>query len=381
MNFFVILTTECDLECSYCYGKIWDGGNDEGKDKVNTEEVDCFLPLTVSYDVQKLADFCAMDKECGIMFYGGEPMLQPGKIMDIMERVPAKDFMIQTNGLHLAELPEKYLARLSGLQISVDGDKSTTDGYRGTGVYDRIIHNLSHVTPQFKGELIARMTVREQIDIYKQVMHLVHLGLFDAVHWQLDAGFGPDYGKRKFGKWAREIYNPGITKLADEWLSLLRMGIVMRLYPFLGIMQSLLAASRPEAGGISPGEAIRLRCGAGWAHYAIQTDGNIVPCPVMAGMKKFYAGDLSSSPNKLKEFEVGGRCTGCEMKGTCGGRCLFANEHDFWGSGYDDVCGTVKHLLETMIRIKPEVEKLIREGVISFEDFGYTEFNSCEIIP
>ncbi len=340
MNFFVILTTECDLECSYCYGKIWE----EGKDEVSEEQVDCFLPATISYGIPKLASFCAKDKDCGIMFYGGEPLLESGRITEIMDSVPAKSFLIQTNGTRLDRLPKKYLSRLDGIQVSIDGDRSTTDGYRGAGVYDTIIRNLKPIQHIFKGELIARMTIREQTDIYEQVMHLVHLGLFDAIHWQLDAGFGPDYGNRNFGEWAAESYNPGMTKLIEEWLELLRMGVVMRLYPFLGIMQSLLK-----------GEDVRLRCGAGGAHYAIQTDGNIVPCPVMAGMKKYYAGSLSSDPNRLKRFDVGGRCSGCGMKGICGGRCLFASAHDFWGSGYADVCGTVAYLISTLQKMKPEV--------------------------
>ena len=367
MNFFLILTTECNLRCSYCYGKIWD----EGKDEVMDKDIDYFLPMKISYDIRKLAGFCKKDKNCGILLYGGEPLLEMEKLKEVMDNVPAKSFILQTNGILLDKLPEKYIGKLDGLQVSVDGDRITTDNYRGKGTYDKIIANIRKSKPAFNGELIARMTVAEGTDIFKQAVHLIGLGLFDAVHWQVDANFGPDYKKRHFRKWAEESYNPGITKLAELWLSEMRKGNVLRIYPFLGIMDSLLK-----------GEASRLRCGAGWAHYSIQTDGNIAPCPVMAGMKKFYAGNLDSSPNRLKQFDVGEPCTSCKIKSLCGGRCLYGNAHDFWGrKGQSEVCDTVNHLIKEMQSIEPDVKELIQARVVSIEDFDYTKFNSCEIIP
>jgi putative peptide-modifying radical SAM enzyme len=367
MNFFVILTPECNLQCSYCHGKIWE----EGEDCVSHEEVDCFLPLKIAYPIQKLADFCSKDKQCNLLLYGGEPLLELDTLKEIMDNVPAKSFLLQTNGMLLDKLPVEYLKKLSGLQVSIDGDRKTTDGYRGSCVYDAVVRNVAAARKSFSGELIARMTVGEKTDIFRSVTHLLELGIFDAVHWQVDANFGPDYKRRSFAKWAKESYNPGITKLVDWWLRNLERGKVYRIYPFLGVMQSLLS-----------GEKSRLRCGAGWAHYAIQTDGNIVPCPVMAGMRKYYAGDLSSNPSRLKQFDVGGRCDSCGSRELCGGRCLFANVHGFWGkAGEDDVCGTVKHLLAELQRIQPAVVKLVSEKRLSFRELDYTEFNSCEIIP
>jgi putative peptide-modifying radical SAM enzyme len=367
MNFFVILTPECNLECSYCHGKIWeeDGG------EVRQEDVDCFLPLKTAYPVGKLAEFCRKDRNCGLLLYGGEPLLELEKLKEIMDNVPAKSFLLQTNGLLLDRLPPRYLNKLSGLQISIDGDRQTTDGYRGSGVYDKIIRSVSAARKHFRGELIARMTAGERTDIFRSVTHILGLGLFDAVHWQIDASFGPDYARRNFGRWAKESYNPGITRLANLWISEMKKGKMMRLYPFLGVMNSLL-----------DGKASRLRCGAGWAHYAIQTDGNIAPCPVMAGMKRYYAGNLDSNPNMLKQFDVSGPCDSCKIRGLCGGRCLFSNAHGFWPEkGRKEVCATVEHLVAEMQRLKPEVDKLIQRKVVAIGGLRYTKFNSCEIVP
>ncbi len=48
-----------------------------------------------------------------------------------------------------------------------------------------------------------------------------------------------------------------------------------------------------------------MRCGGGWINYAIQTDGYIIPCPTMWGMKKYYLGNITDTdPLKLKKIFV-----------------------------------------------------------------------------
>jgi uncharacterized protein len=148
-------------------------------------------------------------------------------------------------------------------------------------------------------------------------------------------------------------------------------GKVLMMYPFVGITQSLLH-----------GEKTRLRCGAGWAEFNVQTDGHISPCPVMSGMKDFYAGDIGMSPADLKKVLIGGRCDGCDVRDICGGRCLYANVTMKWGpEGFDEVCGTIRHLIGELQAALPEVRQLIADGVIKASDFDHMRFNSCEIIP
>src|SRR4030067_1578856 len=114
-----------------------------------------------------------------------------------------------------------------------------------------------------KGELIARMTVMEQTDIYKQVTWLLDNEefAFSSVHWQLNAGFwGNDYARRNFKSWSETSYVPGVKRLARFWVDHMETkGIVPRLYPFLAIANSLLFDKA----------ASLLRCGGGWVNYSI----------------------------------------------------------------------------------------------------------------
>lgn len=373
MHFYVTLTNSCNLKCSYCYGKACEDFRSDFRDF----EIDYSLPSSIAYDTETLSTFIAKDPDPAIVFYGGEPLLRIDKLREIMDKVPAKSFMIQTNGLLLDRLEPEYTNRFETILVSVDGDEPLTDHYRGKGTYGRVASNIRAIREsRFGGEIIARMTVGEETEIDRQVLALArNEALFSSVHWQLDALFWQnDFPKRRFAEWTAESYNPRLRNLAKIWVEHMRThGKVLRLYPFVGVMESLLY-----------GEPSKLRCGAGWIMFNIQTDGNITPCPVMAGMKDFYLGNIrETDPRTLAEAaSVSEPCTGCDIFRVCGGRCLYANATKLWGEeGFNQVCGTVRNMVNALYEALPEVRRLIAEGRIQPEDLDYTKHNSCEIIP
>ena len=150
-------------------------------------------------------------------------------------------------------------------------------------------------------------------------------------------------------------------------------GMVLRLYPLLGIASSLLFGE----------ERNLMRCGGGWTNYAIQTDGHIVPCPTMWGMKDYYLGHISSAnPSQLKKVFVKEPCTECHIVNLCGGRCLYANVTKRWSpQAYGLVCGTVRNLVSSVSDQISGVRELIQRGSIGLRDFEYVKYNGAEIIP
>jgi putative peptide-modifying radical SAM enzyme len=374
MFFHVILTNECNLQCRYCFGEALEDMETDFADF----EVDYALPKKINYDVDLLDKFCRQDPECVLTFYGGEPLLCINEIKQIMDNVKAKCFMIQTNGLLLDSLEPEYVNRFHTILVSIDGDEALTDFYRGKGTFRKVVSNLKLIRRNgFEGELIARMTVMEQTDIYKQVTWLVDNEEFpfSSVHWQLNAGFwGNDFARRDFKKWSQESYNTGIRKLVKFWVECMeKNGVVLRLYPFLGIAQSLLSGEKQSL----------LRCGGGWINYAIQTDGHIVPCPSMWGMKDYYLGHISNAePLKLKKVFVGEPCTKCDVFRICGGRCLYANVTKRWKTeDYSLVCDTVRNLVGVVAEEISKIRKLVKDERISLEDLEFMKYNGCEIIP
>lgn len=374
MYYHLILTDECNLSCSYCRGKDYfssECGHESPGEYPR-------LPAVPDYDVEVLEKFLENDPDPAVLFYGGEPMLEAGRIMGFMDRMDSCRFSVYTNGLLVRNLPPEYVRRFDTMIISIDGDMSTTDGYRGEGVYDGVIGAVEYIRDSgFSGEIIGRMTVAENTDIYNSVTYLSGLEgrPFDSVHWQMDAAFWYDYSTRpEFAKWMNDSYNPGICRLVRRWLDIMReTGEVFRWYPFCGLVEDILNGVMS-----SP-----MRCGAGHMNYAIQTDGNIVPCPCMSGMKEYYCGNIrESSPGSLKKFAAGGSCTGCDILDFCGGRCLYSNILSPWPEeGRVLVYNSVKNLKSAVRSVLPGISALIEEGIISVDDFHINKYNGCEIIP
>lgn len=372
MHFYVTLTMNCSLQCSYCYGKCV---NDFGQPF--PFKVDSSLPSSITYSVADLVEFLKQDPEPTLIFYGGEPTLALDKMREIMDNVPAKAYMMQTNGLFLDKLEPEYSKRFHTVLVSLDGDEALTDHYRGRGTYRRVIENLKLFRSRgFRGEFIARMTVDPETDLRQAVRWLLFNQEFPfgSVHWQLDAQFWQsDYEKGRVQKWF-ERYNLDVRGLIEDWVSHMEeKGEVLRIYPLIGVAESLITR-RPT----------KLRCGAGWTEFNIQTNGKITPCPVMAGMKGFYIGSIwDTDPRSLADAVlVKAPCNRCSIYEICGGRCLYANVTKLWGDeGYRLVCGTVENLVNSLKAVESRIRRAISGGKIIVADFSYPKYNSCEIIP
>ena len=373
MFFHVILTTECNLQCRYCFGETIEDFDED----FNDFDVDYALPRKANYDLALLTKLCNEDPECVLTFYGGEPLVCIDEIKQIMDSAKPQHFMIQTNGLLLDKLEPEYVNRFHTILVSIDGEKALTDYYRGTGTFRRVMDNVKLIAKNgFRGELIARMTIMEQTDIYEQITWLVKNNehSFSSVHWQLNAGFwANDYARRNFKSWSENSYIPGMKRLTRFWVDQMeKERKVLKLYPLLGIANSLLR-----------GEKSLLRCGSGWINYSIQTDGYIIPCPAMWGMKNYYLGHVNNAhPLKLKKIFVETPCTNCGVLNVCGGRCLYANITKRWNKdAYAKVCHTVKELVNTVELELPRIKQLINAGKVSLNDFEFVKYNGCEIIP
>jgi putative peptide-modifying radical SAM enzyme len=372
LYFHLFLTDSCNLTCSYCRGKIFD----TPELVCDHITIDAAIPAEIEYSLADLYSFLSRDPDPVVTFIGGEPTLRSDLISRIMDDLPDTRFMIQTNGLLLHRLPAEIVNRFETILVSLDGDRKTTDRGRGEGTYDRVMENIHHILAcGFIGEIIARMTVYEQVDIFQAVSHLYqnHEYPFSSIHWQIDANFWNDYPIRRFREWSEKSYIPGIRALADVWVAQMEMtGTVEKWYPFIDPVEDMLR-----------GSVSRLRCGSGFANYTVLTNGKISPCPIMVGMADYYLGDIiSADPGDLPDIQVPGHCATCDILDFCGGRCLYSAIMQPWpAEGRDLVCSTVRELKNTLTGIIPKVQRLIDDGVITLESFAHEKYNGCEIIP
>lgn len=374
MYFHIITTVECNSQCRYCYKKSWEdleNSPSSGKTLNENFNFDFATPPKIEYPIEDLKKFLSKEGSHTLTFYGGEPLTEIDKIKEIMDKIPAR-YMIQTNGLLLDKLDKKYVNQFKILLVSIDGIKEITDFNRGKGTYEKVMSNINIIRKNgFSGEIIARMVVDEYSNVSSNVKHLFEIG-FDSVHWQLDAGFySSDFSKRKFADYIKK-YNLQVKELANWWLEEMAQGRVRKIYPFLGIFESLYY-----------GKKEKLRCGSGYANYTISTNGNIAACPIMHDAQKFQVGNISSeNPEKLKKIYVASPCTSCDIKDLCGGRCLYANKAKLWPEeGENLICDSVRNLIDSIKKILPQIKALIEKGTINLEQFNYEKYSGPEIIP
>jgi len=367
MFFHLIVTDDCNLCCSYCRAKMFEEEDPVGGTPGKIDET---IAETIEYPLEELYGFLAKDLDCVLTFIGGEPLLRSDLVMEIMDHAPVRRFMLQTNGTRLSKLPSAYVNRFETILISIDGDRVLTDGHRGDGIYDMVLKTAALIRGRgYQGELIARMTIAEDTDIYAAVTHLAEH--FTSIHWQMDADFTGDYSHRRFAEW-KESYNDGIRLLAAEWVNRIETtGMVPKWYPFLSTTEDLLS-----------GTPSSLRCGSGYSNYSIMTNGWIAPCPIMVGMADYYAGHIrDADPLHLPEIPIRGPCLSCEIYGFCGGRCLYSNIVRPWREHYTLVCDTVRALHDALVAELPRLKSMIAEDRLSQTAFSHTRYNGCEIIP
>ena len=366
MHYHIILTERCNLKCKYCYEKSMNEFENGLEEKWHYEEV----PFDSEVEIEKLKKF--IKPEDTLIFYGGEPLVMMDKMMKIMDNLNCR-FMIQSNGMLLNKLPKEYLLKLDKMLLSIDGDRERTDHNRGLFKHKILINNIKKAREiGYTGEIVARMTLSFP-DIFDQVHYLTGLidaGIFDSVHWQIDAGFyKSDFNEEKFTKFVKE-YNLQIDKLIEYWIKEMKNRRILKYYPFLGIFENLYYNKKS-----------RLPCGSGYANYTINTEGKLSACPIMNSTKEFYCGSIEEGIKKEIDIEDD-ECKKCEYLDICGGRCLYWRGAKLWPKEGDKlICDTIKHLIDKIREKIPEIKEIIKSGKIKEEDFEFEHYFGPEIIP
>lgn len=357
LTFILYTTGRCNLRCGYCGGSF-----DPGK-----------VPWSIEYDLGALEDL-VRDGDV-IAYYGGEPLLNLGFIESVAERFEGCRHVIQTNGLLLDRLPRWLVERLDAVLVSIDGDRRVTDSWRGLGVYERVVRGARWLREAgFSGDLVARMTITASSDIYRDVLHLIGLGLFDHIHWQLSmiwidrSLWGDLWG------WIESSYKPGLGRLLELWISGLERGRVLGIAPFQGILGRILG------GGPTP------PCGSGENSFAVLPNGRIISCPIAVEEEWAWVGSLgevSREDLEGRRNRVDEPCSSCRLLDVCGARCLYTHRERLWGDeGFDAICSCSSHIIKLIRGNLGRIEEAASRGGLCLRDLIYPSYNNTvEIMP
>jgi len=166
----LILTTDCNLACPYCY----------------TESKKQVINLDPKIAVAILDSQINYDNRVFIQFFGGEPTLNVDCIRQIFRHVNKKTknvfFYITTNGV----MPERTLSFLIankfGFYLSLDGTKEyhnkTRITQKGEGTFDKVIEVLNRILENNLAVKIRTTVTSENIDnMFQFAEYMFNLGV------------------------------------------------------------------------------------------------------------------------------------------------------------------------------------------------------------
>jgi uncharacterized protein len=358
----VLTTLKCNLRCSYC---------SLGAGKVLGSQ------RSARYSAAQLAAFVERHlagKEVYFTLYGGEPTLNTRFALQLMERFPHARFNMQTNGTLLHRVSEELLRRLSNIMVSIDGGEAVTDGYRGKGVYRKVLDNVAAVRGKTYGTLTARVTWWSGETTFQELDALT--GYFDYVYFQFaqDPGANtPESVQKKKAVLARLIAK---FFTADG------------LYPVVPIMGTVRNKILPSR--IQELSAGMTQCRVSTNLLNIMPDGKIYPCPDMLYAGELLQGDVVEnwlSRSRLQPHPSM-PCPQCAAYAYCRGNCMknlylayVRNDAGWRTTVTEPICDLIRFLGAEVDRHRParwyaEAPLPVRNRLANCEVYEF-----CEVMP
>ena len=362
MEYILFLTYRCNLNCEYCFAKNLVRDKEKKHFSISPEKV------------QQVCTYIENDirvnewNNNSIVFFGGEPSLVPNIIADIINKTShlRLNYSIYTNGLALDKMPDSLLKKLHSILVAIDGDKKAHETYKPIGSYEKIISNVEAIKRITSAQIIARITMEENTNIYHSVKNL--LNTFDYVHWQI-------VNKDEFQnpKKLVENYATSLQKLFQMWKESLNNGVILNIIPFNRIVLSLLTAETLPS----------FRCGCGLSMQAIDIDGNIYSCDEYVGNKNVSLGNIFDNKYDLIQYknhqDLFSDCAKCDISSICLGRCrkcleTHSPEH------IRTYCELTKTLIKMITMSIDEINESIKTHQIDLKKL-HTEVYDTEVIP
>ncbi len=305
MNLTVILTSACDLACTYCY--------ERGR----------YPSASMSSETaMRVCEFAASDGgRGGISFFGGEPLLRKELIYQMIERCgELGDFRynITTNGLNIDEQFLRYAAE-HRIKIALSHDGLAHDICRvfsgGSGSSSRLSHTLDMVNSLPESVIMLTFT--------PQTVSM----LADSVAWLFDKGArsilaSPD-GRPSAG-WTdsdMELLSRQYELIASAYEKRILKGDRVQFPSF-----DLIISDRVN--GMSRCNSCRL----GYKQPIVFCDGSIYPCIQFTPIEKYRIGDVFTGFDENKRLELYNEsikaiesCVDCAVADRCRHSCPCAN--------------------------------------------------------
>ncbi|WP_304340379.1 radical SAM/SPASM domain-containing protein [Metaclostridioides mangenotii] len=309
MKFTILVTSKCNLRCSYCYekSKLYENMTFEIADKT----ID-FIEDRLNRELVK--------RPLQVIFHGGEPLLnfELVKYMrdSINHRINDREiiFDMTTNATVINDDIISFLKNdIDNLSVSIDGTKEINDANRifsdGTGTYDIIIRNCkilleNNINPR------VRMTYNS-----KNISALCN-GITSIINSGIkEIAVAPDIYDNRWDVENITLLREQVFKINDLQNENNKISI--------SLVDKILLSQK------------KGNCFGGINSFTIDEVGNIYPCTFCVGKKEFIIGqvnDLNISSKKTNRLidiykSKNQDCIGCSRYDNCtSSRCKIINK-------------------------------------------------------
>lgn len=299
LNLWIYFTSNCNLNCSYCYEKS-DLSSNYGQSDMAFETIQHLVLWCKRYVEKNCID------EISITLTGGEPFLyQQGleyfmQLLDNHYLTKICKFTVITNGFVMTDETIRFIANYCNtVQITLDGPEEIHNARRITGnnegTFKSIVRNIIKIISKAKITMIIRINVDSS-----NVNHIKKL-IKTLDKYQLKK-----YVTINFG----DVVGEKITEA-----SILKKIISINDAFSDNGYRTVICETTPCPMSSS-----------GW--YAIATNGDIYKCTGLIGNAEFAVGNVATDfyIDKLEQqinIDSWKKCLDCEAVGICAGGCSY----------------------------------------------------------
>lgn len=300
MHVTLHLTERCNMACRYCY------------------ETPGARDMTFETARAAIAN-CATGPNCGVIFFGGEPLLKQELMWDVIRDCDARDphrfhYKVTTNGLLLDEafLENARRHRLH-VAMSHDGVAASHDAHRvdaeGRGTFARLAEKLALLL-RFQPYAPVMLTVNPDTAarLEKSVRWLQAAGVRYLI---VSLNYGAAWTDADVSRLGREF------RALERWhLANYRAGRKIYFSPFDKRIASHIFAGRS------------VSCQLGKRQISVGADGTLYPCVQFVGRREYAIGDAARGLDETKRDAIFCRneaekptCADCALNGRCHNKC------------------------------------------------------------
>lgn len=329
------VTTQCNLNCRYCYENSGIHKNDYMSFETAIKIIDDMIQLNQSRHVKPT-----------IVFHGGEPLLHWACIKKVVlhyndfTETPAK-FVIQTNATLLTMAMVEFIKKYEiDVGVSIDGTMAMNDQLRmradGSGSYEAIVAGIQRLNE--KKVSFGAITVITQLNIDKIGLifdHLISLNIRSLSFIPLFYGGRGQAESESLAVDGGQLFvaYKEITKRIIEFNKNLPVGSRKVEERMLKYLTDNIMTDEPKF------MCMRTPCGAGSDTLSFNPNGDTYVCDDFSGIDDFCIGNIHENNlralldceliHHLSSKTLDGivNCRSCEFRNLCYGLCPGQSYH------------------------------------------------------